>query len=214
MALDWLKHILGEGYTEAVDTQIAQEIGKGFVARADFNAKSEELKQAKALLTTHEKQLDELKAEGGDLSAKITALQDQNKKDKTAHEGELAALRLTAATDAALTKAGAKNLTATKALLAEFLKDAKLADDGTVRGLASEIEALAKAEGTAFMFKETEQAPSPKFVGVKPGESRDSVPDPQVGSFEARLAEARKANNMVGAIKIKQEAAKEGITLL
>ena len=35
--LDWLKPILGDAYTEEIDSKIAAEIGKGFVARADFN---------------------------------------------------------------------------------------------------------------------------------------------------------------------------------
>lgn len=30
--------ILGDGYTEDIESKIAQEIGKGFVSKADFNA--------------------------------------------------------------------------------------------------------------------------------------------------------------------------------
>jgi hypothetical protein len=173
MALEWLKPILGEGYTDALDTQIAQEIGKGFVARADFNAKNEELKLARGQLQTVEGQLDTLKAEGAEVSAKITALQEQNRQDKAAHDAEIARIRLDAAVDKALTDAGAKNNTAAKALLANFLKDAKAEDDGTVRGLSAEIETLAKAEGTAFMFK-TAEAP-PVIKGMKPGEAADGA---------------------------------------
>ena len=32
--LDWLKPILGDAYTEEIDSKIAAESGKGFVARA------------------------------------------------------------------------------------------------------------------------------------------------------------------------------------
>lgn len=39
MALEWLKTILGEGYTDTVDAAISAEIGKNFVPKADFNAK-------------------------------------------------------------------------------------------------------------------------------------------------------------------------------
>ena len=35
--LDWLKTILGDAYTEEIDKRISAEIGKGFVARTDFN---------------------------------------------------------------------------------------------------------------------------------------------------------------------------------
>lgn len=171
MALEWLKAIFGDNYTDALDAQIAQEIGKGFVARADFNAKNEELKQAKAQITTHEKQLESLKAAAGstdELKAQITSLQEQNKKDKTAHEAEMLQLRLDTAVDKALTDAGAKNNTAARALLAGFLKDAKLAEDGTVKGLAAEIETLTKAEGTSFLFNTTKGT---VIKGMKPGDA-------------------------------------------
>lgn len=39
--LEWLKAILGDGYNEEIDKQISAEIGKGFVAKADFNAAKE-----------------------------------------------------------------------------------------------------------------------------------------------------------------------------
>ena len=49
--LDWLKDILGDGYSKELDDKIGKEIGKGFIARADFNARSEELKKAKETIT-------------------------------------------------------------------------------------------------------------------------------------------------------------------
>jgi hypothetical protein len=42
--LDWLKTILGDSYTEEIDNAVSKEIGKGFVARADFNAVNDEKK--------------------------------------------------------------------------------------------------------------------------------------------------------------------------
>ena len=214
MALDWLKPVLGEAYTDALDTQIAAEIGKGFIPRADFNAKNEELKQAMAQIATHETQLEGLKAEGGGLAAKITALQEQNTKDKATYDAEVAQLRLDTAVDKALTEAGAKNNTAAKALLAEFLKDAKLDKDGAVKGLSGELETLAKAEGTAFLFKAPEGAPAaPVIKGMKPGEAADVSPT-TLQAFETRLAEARKTNNTAEAVAIKREAAESGIILM
>ena len=35
--LEWLKSILADSYTEEIDKQISQEIGKNFVSKADFN---------------------------------------------------------------------------------------------------------------------------------------------------------------------------------
>lgn len=50
--LEWLKTILGDHYTEDIDKQISTEIGKGFVARADFNAKNDELKTANTTINS------------------------------------------------------------------------------------------------------------------------------------------------------------------
>lgn len=38
--------------------------------------------------------------------------------------------------------------------------------------------------------------------------------NPKAGEYEAKLADARKNNDTLAAIKIKQEAAAEGITLM
>jgi len=36
MALEWLKTILGDAYSDDIDKKVSEEIGKGFVARADL----------------------------------------------------------------------------------------------------------------------------------------------------------------------------------
>lgn len=48
--LEWLKTILGDGYTEEIDKKVSEEIGKGFVSKADFNLKNEELKSVRGQL--------------------------------------------------------------------------------------------------------------------------------------------------------------------
>ena len=48
--LEWLKNILGEAYTDEVDAKVSAEIGKNFVAKADFNAKNDVLKKHGAFL--------------------------------------------------------------------------------------------------------------------------------------------------------------------
>ena len=81
--LEWLKTILGEAYTDDIDKKVSDEIGKNFVARADFNAKSEEVKNLNAQLSERDKQLEGLKkvdAEG--LQQQIKTLQDENKRAK------------------------------------------------------------------------------------------------------------------------------------
>lgn len=175
MALEWLKTILGDGYTEDIESKIAQEIGKGFVSKADFNAVKTQQKKLEDDLKTRDTQLEELKKATGtadELTAQIAALQEQNRKDKQAHEAEVARIRLDAAVDKALTESGARNNIAVKALLAAFLRDAKVGEDGSVKGLAAEIEILAKGESTSFLFDNTKGA---VIKGMKPGEAGDGA---------------------------------------
>lgn len=175
MALEWLKTILGNGYTEDIESKIAQEIGKGFVSKADFNAVKTQQKKLEDDLKTRDTQLEELKKATGtaeELTAQIAALQEQNRKDKQAHEAEVARIRLDAAVDKALTESGARNNIAVKALLAAFLKDAKMGEDGSVKGLVAEIETLAKGESTSFLFDNTKGA---VIKGMKPGEAGDGA---------------------------------------
>lgn len=175
MALEWLKTILGDGYTEDIESKIAQEIGKGFVSKADFNAVKTQQKKLEDDLKTRDTQLEELKKATGtaeELTAQIAALQEQNRKDRQAHEAEVARIRLDAAVDKALTESGARNNIAVKALLAAFLKEAKVGEDGSVKGLAAEIETLAKGESTSFLFDNTKGA---VIKGMKPGEAGDGA---------------------------------------
>ena len=175
MALEWLKTILGDGYTEDIESKIAQEIGKGFVSKADFTAVKTQQKKLEDDLKTRDTQLEELKKATGtadELTAQIAALQEQNRKDKQAHEAEVARIRLDAAVDKALTESGARNNIAVKALLAAFLRDAKVGEDGSVKGLAAEIETLAKGESTSFLFDNTKGA---VIKGMKPGEAGDGA---------------------------------------
>ena len=42
MRFEWLKEIVGEGYTEEMDKKIAEKIGEGFVAKAPASKIEEE----------------------------------------------------------------------------------------------------------------------------------------------------------------------------
>ncbi len=113
-------------------------LGERFVSRQDFNDKNAKLKEMEAQVSqlaesvkTRDAQLEELKKSAGaseELQKQIDTLIQQNKDQKAAHDKELAGIRLMAAVDAELTASGAKNTTAVKAVLADFLKDAKIVD--------------------------------------------------------------------------------------
>jgi hypothetical protein len=160
-----------------------------------------------------DKQIDSLKSSVGDnedLKKQIETLQADNKAKDEAHAKELTQLKIDAAVEKALTDSGALNIKATKALLE--LADAKLSDDGTVKGLSEQIEKLKADDGSKFLFKAADQGQQQnqqQFRGFQPGTST-TVPDSKQASYEARLADARKNNNQLEVIKIKQEAFADG----
>lgn len=217
MALEWLKGILGEGYTEAIDAAISAEIGKSFVPKADFNAKNDANKELTKQLASRDSQLETLKVAAGnadELKEQIEKLQEDNKKDKANYEAKISAIKLENAVASELTAAGAKNITAAKALLADFLKEAKIAEDGTVKGLSEAVQGLVQGEDTAFLFAQKSPA---QLSGMLPGDPGGKAPAPvasgSVAEYQTRLDAARKSGDNVAAITIKTEAAKQGITL-
>ena len=95
--LDWLKGILGDGYTDEIDRKVSAEIGKNFVAKADFNGVKAELKAAKETVAARDGQLEELKKSSGDLDAlkaQIAELQAANQQEAEAHAAEMMRLKL------------------------------------------------------------------------------------------------------------------------
>lgn len=208
--LEWLKAILGDSYTEEIDKKISAEIGKGFVAKTDFNTVNEAKKTLEKTLGERDQQFETLKSSTGnseELKKTIEELQKTNAEQQKTHEAEIAQLKLDNAVDAALAAAGAKNIKTVKALL--DISKVKQGEDGSLNGLDEQLEAVRKSDG--YLFAEKQQ---PSFKGFQPGASGDGVPSPEQGDYTARLATARKDNNQLEVIKIKQEAAANGVVLL
>ena len=183
--LEWLKTVLGDAYTPEMDTAVSQEIGKGFVARTDFNTKTAkvteletEVKQLREGIKTRDTQLSELKKSAGDnaeLQKQIDTLTQQNKDQKAAYDKELATVKLTAAVDAELTAAGSKSNIAVRALLAEFLQNATVQDgkvvskeNGQSVTLGAKLEAMKKDAASDFLFSAATRK------SWKPGEGGDN----------------------------------------
>lgn len=168
--------LLEWGLTEEQATKVMEGLNGSFVTKARFNEVNTELTNAKNTIKERDTQLETLKKSTGDTKAlqdQITQLQTDNANQKKAHEAELKALKIGNAVDMALTGAKAKNNTAVKALMADFLAKAELADDGTVKGLSDEIKKLVDGQDTAFLFDT--KAPDKKFKGAKPGEKSDGA---------------------------------------
>lgn len=187
--LEWLKNILGDHYSQEVEDKISAEIGKGFVSKADFDTKNKELKDAKDTIKERDSQLEELKKATGDTQAlqqQIEALQQENQKKAEEYEAQLSAVKLDAAVEKALLAAHARNTTAGKALLAEFLQSAKVEEDGSVRGLDGEIKKLTEGQDTSFLF----DVSKPNMGGANPAEKSGSPAPGKASTLSEAISNA------------------------
>lgn len=162
-----------------VDEELAQKIAdasaeelKGFIPKARFDEVNEAKKNAEALVKERDGQLETLKASAGDseaLKQQIADLQKANKEAADKYAEDLKQMQIDNAVEKAIASANGKNAKAIKALL--DLTDAKLDDDGTVKGLAAQLEALAKAEDSSMLFGSS----VPERKGMVPGKGKDSA---------------------------------------
>ena len=203
------------GLIEELATSVMKELDGNYVPKARFNEVNTELKQAKDQVKERDSQLETLKKNVGDseeLKKQIEALQNDNKTKDEAHAAEIKQIKIDAAVDKALADAKAKNPKAVKALL--DLAKAEISDDGTIKGLDAQIKTLSEAEDSKFLFDtDNTQNKNQNSKGFVPGQKKDGVPGAS-SEYETRLAEARKNGNTLEAIKIKQEAAADGVVLL
>lgn len=162
------------GLTEELAAKVMTALSGNYIPRNRYNEISEENKSLKAAAKEHEKQLDTLKSSAGDneeLTKQIAALQTANQTAKDDYEKQMNQMKVDFAVEKALAGAKAKNVKAVMALL--DLTDAKLQEDGTVKGLSEQIEKLSKAEDSKFLFEEAEA--KPKLKGFQPGASSEKI---------------------------------------
>lgn len=199
------------GLNEEQAQKVLTSLDGNYVPKSKFQEVSEENKTLKKSVSDRDKQLEDLKKSSGDnaaLQQQISDLQKANADQQKAHEQELSQLKLDNAIDLALSGAKAKNSKAVKAVM--DLSKVKLGEDGQLTGFSEQLEALQKSDGYLF------DAPQPikhQFVGFQPGVST-AMPDAKSAGYESRLADARKNNNQLEVIKIKQEAAADGVVLM
>lgn len=196
--MEWIKEILskhvgedGKFDLDGATKEIKSEFPKNAVPKADFNDKSQKLKTANEDLTAANVLVEQLKASNSgneDLQKQI----DDYKKQLETVTAERLADRKNAAIELALTQAGAKNITAVKALLKT--DELEITDEG-VKGLDEKVAALKKDEG--YLFQTNDPTPQPKkkqFVAA--GNTGGGEP-PKEKSWKDNLAEniAKTKNN-------------------
>ena len=119
----------------------SQDIGK---AKGDLDTANQEITSLREQIVDRDSQLETLKNSTGDVEAlreQIATLQADNKAKDETHAAEIKQLKIDSAVLTALTGAKTKNNTAVKALLKDLDK-AEFAEDGTIKGLAEQIEVL------------------------------------------------------------------------
>lgn len=166
----------------------SQEELKGFIPKARFDEVNNAKNNAEALVKERDGQLETLKNSAGDvdgLKKQIEDLQKANKDAADAHAAEIKQLKIDTALDTALANAKARNKVAVKALLKDMDK-AELDADGTIKGLAEQIEALQKSDSYLFDAKDSKGA---KFKGAAPGESGNEEGDKGVDTSKMTYSE-------------------------
>jgi len=126
---------------------------KGLIPKEKTAELDRQLKAANGVIAEGDKQLTTLKkqAEGNEeLTKQIAALQEANKAQKAEFEAQIQSIKVNSAIEAALTKAGAKNIKAARALL--NTETISLDEKGEAVGLNEQIEALKGDEGSSFLF--------------------------------------------------------------
>lgn len=176
-----------EGMTEELATKIAEmsaEELKGTIPKTRLDEVIKERDDAKTAHANVLKELGALQKETGDVQSlkdKIKGLEDDAKETEKNHAAELQTLKINNAVDTALLGAKAINTKAVKALL--NLENAELNEDGTVKGLAEQIEALKAAEDSKMLFG------SSTMKGAKTGDAGNDDGDKGVDTSKMTYSE-------------------------
>ena len=174
MALEWLKGILGDKYTEDIDKQVSAEIGKAFVSKADFNTKNTELKNAKDALSDANKTIEGFKSMDVD-AIKKSADEWKQKAEKAEKEAaeQIAQLRFDARLDNAILSRHGRSTKGIKAMLdVEALQKSQNQDSD----IAVALEALQKESGYMFAdFRHRQPEHRQRYTGRHPSEQRHTA---------------------------------------
>lgn len=169
------EEIVALGVSEDIAKKIADmssEEMKGFIPKSRFDEVNEAKKNAEALVKERDGQLETLKKSNGDSEAmqnQIAELQKANQEATAKYESKMKQLQIDHAVEKAIAGANGKNAVAIKALLK--LEGAELAEDGTIKGLAKQLENLAKAEDSSFLFGSS----APEVKGMKPADNASGL---------------------------------------
>lgn len=164
MKTEFLK---GLGIVEqSVIDAIMAENGKDINAvKSNTTQLETQIENLKNQISERDSQLKGLKESAKDnegLTNKITELENANKKASEEYENKIAAMQKTHAIESGVRDAKAKNV---KAVMALIDADKVTFKDGKAEGLTEQLETLAKAEDTSFLFGANDVPP---VIGTNP----------------------------------------------
>ena len=160
--LEWLKEILGDSYTEEIDKRVSAEIGKGFVAKADFDTKNTELKTVKGQLSEANKAIEEFKNLDID-GVKKAAAEWKEKAEQAERDAaqRISDMEFDGVLKDAINAAKGRNAKAITALLdVSALKQSKNQAEDIKTALSN------LREGNSYLFEEDNKTPPPYAPGT------------------------------------------------
>lgn len=166
---DFVKLGVDEELASKLEEKSLEEL-KSYVPYERFKEVNDEKNKFKTDLKDRDDQLEALKNSKGNVEAlkkQISDLQAENKSKDESYAAEIKNIRINNAVDKALMTASAKNNLAARALLKDLDK-AELDEEGKVKGLDEQIEALKKSDPYLFETKQVQN-----IRGAKPGEAYD-----------------------------------------
>jgi hypothetical protein len=213
--MDWLKTLFEnsikgkvedaeiEKLSEDFVSKAKKDLGKNFIPKADFNEKNEELKVTKAKMEELQGKVAELAKTGENLEAVQAEKQkiiEEFEGFKTEAAKRILDTQKKTAIQNSLRKANAAD-DAIDLLTTQFdLEKIELDEKGDIKDWESMVKPV--REQRKGLFGEV----------VTQGGTPPNPPSGDVGNdYVANYSKARETGNMVEAIKIKQQAAKEGV---
>ena len=189
---DFLKLGLDEEMAIKCANASAEEL-KAYIPKTRFDEVNNEKKRLELDVRDRDGQLETLKNSSGDveeMKKQIETLQADNKKKDEEHAAEIKQLKVDAAVESAILNAKGKNTKAIKVLL--DLDNVEFEEDGSVKGLTKQLEALVKADDSKFLF-EQEESNLQLLKGFNPGNASSSkagnLSDMKYSEMVAYLAE-------------------------
>ena len=150
------RELMALGLDDATAEQVLAahvEQMRGFVPRSRLNEEIAARRAAEELAAGREAEIAAMRGadRSEEMRLRIQELEEAQARLAGEHEEALHRAKVDRAVDVALIGARARNVKAARALLVG-LEQAELQEDGTVKGLGEQIEALKRAEDSRFLF--------------------------------------------------------------